>query len=144
MSNDSRNGGIFGKDEPFDPRIAGGFEAHVSNINRHIDDPAMEANPCAEADRQIKKFFEGIDLDIALEKAGAAPRRTERSGHDNGGDLFKLGGNSPESRQKTSIRKFLELRIAAGESAEELISIAEKGGSPATAATMRSILSEGL
>jgi hypothetical protein len=140
MSNDSRNGGIFGKDEPFDPRIAGGFEAHVSNINRHIDDPAMEANPCAEADRQIKKFFEGIDLDIALEKSGVrSPQRT----HQHAEDLFKAIGSTPETRKKDSIRAYMRREIADGQNAEALISKIATG-SPSTAATMRSILAEGL
>src|ERR1700733_5542712 len=137
MQNDFRSAGVFGNAGAVDPRPAGEFEAFISNITRNAEAaPSMEENPPPDAFRPIKKFFEGVDLGIALEKMGLSSPQSGRQHDFGGGDLSKAIGSTVESRKKESVRSYLKRAAADGENFEELISKVA-ATSPSTAAMMR-------
>jgi hypothetical protein len=145
-----RQSAVFGKEEVFDPRQGGAFDAFLAE-----EVPTLTENVTDEPDF-IKSFFAGIDLQIALKKAGRVPKH-EPDGDDLFGDvptprlrserqepepesLEKAAGSSIE-RRKSAVREFMCNSVALGKSARDLISHAAQS-SPSVAALMEEVAAE--
>jgi hypothetical protein len=143
---DTRSGGVFGKDELFDPRFSGEFEVFL----RQVDELEKRAPEAADLstfnDSAWRNFVGEVECADAARSLGfeadkSAALHTQRLRSERGDppelDFSKSEGTS--ARQRFAILEYAKRRIASGEVLAQIIADSNQS----TATVLRQLADDG-